>query len=203
MFAPSSFDTVGFDALSVSTLSAQVQPRVQALPYYPQQTGDIHLLPTVANGSSAASPNSVLQQRQPGEKNPALAGILSFFVPFGTGSFYAGNDGHGIRHLVFGGVTVIGTLAGIAVARDGGFDLCNENDGYAIAVIFAAGFLANQIWGTVAAIGDANAYNRQFRENALQFAPGVMLVETSAQRLTSGKRARAQRVGLRAVRVVF
>ncbi len=106
MFAPSSFDTVGFDALSVSTLSAQVQPRVQALPYYPQPTGDRHLLSTVANGSSAA-------------------------------------------------------------------------------------------------IGDANAYNRQFRENALRFAPGVMLVETSAQRLTSGKRARAQRVGLRAVRVVF
>ena len=65
------------------------------------------------------------------------------------------------------------------------------------------GFLANQIWGTVAAIGDANAYNRQLRENALQFAPGVMLVETSARRLTPGKRARAQRVGLRAVRVVF
>lgn len=191
-------------AVSVSTLSAQVQPRQSFHAYHPQQTLDRRLTSAGAVDWNVGSPSFLLQQRQPGEKSPALAGILSFFLPFGTGSFYAGHDGHGIRHLVFGGVTLVGTIAGLAVACDDGFDLCDEDSpGYAVAAIFAVGHLVNVIWGTVTAVGDANAYNRQLRENALQIAPALMLVETNAPQVVAVAPAQMQRVGVRVVRVVF
>ncbi|MFQ5747045.1 MAG: hypothetical protein ACE5HF_07485 [Gemmatimonadota bacterium] len=47
----------------------------------------------------------------PGSKSPGLAGVLSAFIFPGTGSFYAGNEGHGIRHVVIGGVSLLGAAA--------------------------------------------------------------------------------------------
>jgi hypothetical protein len=138
---------------------------------------------------------AVVQQR--GEKSPWLAGILSFFLPYGTGSFYAGNNSHGIRHLVIGGATAIGMGAGLLAACDDGFTLCNKDDaGYTVAGIFALGYLANWVWGTITAVSDANAYNRGSTGASLQ--PGILVLEPAP-----GAVGVSPAVGLRIGRVTF
>ncbi len=109
--------------------------------------------------------------QQPGEKSTWLAGILSFFIPFGTGSFYAGNTGHGIRHLVIGGTSFTGMMVGWAIAcEDWSEGYCDEDSaGWYVAGGFALVYLGNWIWGTVAAVSDASAYNRRLAE--VGFAP--------------------------------
>lgn len=40
------------------------------------------------------------EQRAAGEKSSVLAGVLSWLVFPGIGSYYAGNSGHGTRHVL-------------------------------------------------------------------------------------------------------
>ena len=113
--------------------------------------------------------------QQPGEKSTWLAGLLSFFIPFGTGSFYAGNSSHGVRHLVIGGTALAGTLVGLAIACDDGLEYCNENNGgFWVAGGFALVWAGNWVWGTIVAVNDAKAYNRQLAE--VGFAPGLKML---------------------------
>jgi hypothetical protein len=84
--------------------------------------------------------------QQPGEKSTWLAGLLSFFLPYGTGSFYAGNSTHGVRHLVIGGTALVGTVVGLAIACDDGFNYCDEdNAGWYVAGGFAIVWLGNWV----------------------------------------------------------
>jgi hypothetical protein len=145
------------------------------------------MLPTPTFGE----PVSPIMQ-QPGEKSTWLAGILSFFIPFGTGSFYAGNSGHGIRHLVIG----------LAIACEGGWSegYCDEDSaGWYIAGGFALVYLGNWVWGTIVAVNDASAYNRRLAETG--FAPELKIlapVRTAAYGTLS-----SPTVGLQLIQVSF
>jgi len=79
-------------------------------------------------------------------KDPAVAGILSFFLP-GIGSFYAGNTTHGVVHL---GVD----LGAYAVMLGGAYNL----NGGALAAGYLV-LLGNDIWSIFTAVDDANDYN--------------------------------------------
>src|SRR5574341_319106 len=94
---------------------------------------------------------------QEAAKSPPVAGTLSFLVPFGTGSFYAGNMGHGVRHLAIGAGALL--AAGIANHR-----LSRNDAEVGSALVFmgaGATFLINWIWGTAAAVDDARTFNRR------------------------------------------
>jgi hypothetical protein len=155
------------------------------------------MLPTPTFGE----PVSPIMQ-QPGEKSTWLAGILSFFIPFGTGSFYAGNSGHGIRHLVIGGTSFTGMVVGLAIACEGGWSegYCDEDSaGWYIAGGFALVYLGNWVWGTIVAVNDASAYNRRLAETG--FAPELKIlapVRTAAYGTLS-----SPTVGLQLIQVSF
>ena len=99
-------------------------------------------------------------------KNPALAGVLSVVVP-GLGSFYAGNTGHGIRHLAAVPIIIGVTALGLKGA--------NKDDGEAEAaelLVLAGGIgllLANSVWSVVTAVSDVNEYNRKLSIGRLEF----------------------------------
>ncbi len=143
------------------------------------------------------------QERRFGEKSPALAGLLSFLIFPGVGSFYGGNSGHGVRHLVIGGATIIGAVAGLSAACNDDFNLCDEDDaGYTVGGIFLLGYLVNWVWGGVTAIGDANAYNRDLRASALRFSPSV--VRLAGGENTVGLLGSTRvRTGIRIMQVTF
>jgi len=90
-------------------------------------------------------------------KSPALAGALSFLVPFGTGSFYAGHSAHGVRHLTISAAALAaGVIANDRLSRD------DDELGSILALATAtAALTVNWIWGTVTAVSDARAYNRR------------------------------------------
>jgi len=90
-------------------------------------------------------------QEQPGQKNPFLAGLLSAYVP-GLGSFYAGNAGHGKRHLAITGGSFALMFVGLAEGGESG------------AVPFYLGlatYFVNCAWSVVTAAADANADNQR------------------------------------------
>lgn len=151
---------------------------------------DVSLL--VANeagqGTATFFPSTLsAMQQEPGRKSPGLAGVLSFFIFPGTGSFYAGNEGHGVRHLVIGVVTLGGVVAGAAAADD------IEDPGFAVATISLGLYLVNWIWGTVVAVTDAKAHNRALGSAAIQFAPELTVIESPG----------GDAIGLQLVRVSF
>ncbi len=153
------------------------------------------VLPTPMLASLVTLP---VQQR--GEKSTWLAGILSFFLPYGTGSFYAGNNAHGIRHLIIGGVTTVGAGVGLAAACIDGFSVCDEDDpGYAIAGIFALGYVVNWVWGTITAVNDVKAYNRALV--ALNIRPEVRMLEPIRVAMPGG--TTGQRIGIEVGRLTF
>lgn len=93
-------------------------------------------------------------------KDPLVAGILSWIFP-GIGSFYAGNSGHGVRHVLIevGGFGLL--IAGVAAAEDeilSTGDIQEGSEGLLIAGV--AVLLVNGVWSIIAAVGDANAHNR-------------------------------------------
>ncbi len=143
------------------------------------------------------------QERRFGEKSPALAGLLSFLIVPGAGSFYGGNSGHGVRHLVIAGATIIGAVAGFSAACDGDFELCNEDDaGFAVGTLSLVAYVVNWVWGGVTAIGDANAYNRDLRASALRFSPSV--VRLAGEKNTAGLLGSTRvRTGIRIMQVTF
>ncbi|MDH3457541.1 MAG: hypothetical protein OER90_11950 [Gemmatimonadota bacterium] len=119
-------------------------------------------------------PTTVIQEAAP-HRSPVLAGTLSFFVPFGTGSFYAGNVTHGAIHAAVGVATATLTIASFC------WESCSESEetGFWIGVI---GFGANWIAGTVVAVLDANSFNRRHRASAVR----VSVVPQRGGRLALG-----------------
>ncbi len=111
---------------------------------------------------SGPQPTVVMLQPAP-HKSPVLAGTLSFLLPFGTGSFYAGNRTHGAIHAAVGVAT-----AGLFIS-EAFFGPSSEWLG-TWAYIGFFGFGANWIAGTVVAVLDANAYNRSHRDSAVRLS---------------------------------
>ncbi len=110
-------------------------------------------------------------------KSPVLAGALSFLVPFGTGSFYAGNSGHGVRHLVIGGVA----LSGMVVSAVSMPDLCDAAcTEFGVFMVSFGVFFLNQVVGTIVAVIDANHFNRDLGSAAFSVSPTFTVVGREA-----------------------
>lgn len=109
--------------------------------------------PLVSRSASSrvASFDAPVQQAAD-RRDPTLAGIMSFIIP-GVGSFYAGNSGHGLRHLGIhlGSYVLIG-----AAAASCDYD-CSSNAG--MVGLGALALLANDVWSIFVAVNDAKAHN--------------------------------------------
>jgi hypothetical protein len=108
-------------------------------------------------------------------KSPTTAGILGGAGAFvgvpGLGSFYAGNSGHGIRHLAIG--LVSGGVAAGGVAACWHMD-CSDATGMLIIGGLAA-YAANAAWSIFVGVADAHAYNRR-PELGGTFSPGGVTI---------------------------
>ncbi len=94
-------------------------------------------------------------------RSPVAAGLFSFVLPFGTGSFYAGHRRHGVTHLAVGFVSFTTMFLGAVeciftnIEGDGNRGICRVTD------LAATTFAVNWGWGVVSAVNDARAYNRR------------------------------------------
>jgi len=124
------------------------------------------------------SPEVVLTQPVPGEKSPFLAGALSGLLFPGLGSFYAGNSGHGVRHVAIAGVALVGFIVG-------GFDDDCEvlGDGSGCTLLFTSFgvYVVNWGWSIVVGVSDANDYNRSLNTAGLQIAPQLIAVRSEGR----------------------
>jgi hypothetical protein len=127
------------------------------------------LVAAVPGSGPVATPVG-LGTQAPRRKEPVLAGALSFLIPFGAGSFYANNVGHGVLHLTLGGAAATLFFANLCV------DSCSSGQETGMGIGFVA-FAINWIAGTVVAVVDANTFNRRHR------TPGAMALPMD--RLTS------------------
>jgi len=107
------------------------------------------------------SPRLGIVAESPGEhsaarKEPLVAGLLSWILP-GVGSFYAGNSGHGVRHLLISAGAVTAVVVGASAFDD------NDEDATLSGVLIVGGLtlaVTNAVWGIITAVNDAHAANR-------------------------------------------
>lgn len=121
------------------------------------------------------SPGVVLAQPVPGEKSPFLAGALSGLLLPGLGSFYAGNSGHGVRHLAIAGVALVGVVVG---AEQTGCSLEAGSSGCTLLDISLGVYVVNWVWSIVVGVNDANDYNRSLNTAGLQVAPQLVAIRS-------------------------
>jgi hypothetical protein len=149
---------------------------------------------------------ATLVQEQTGTKEPLLAGVLSAIVP-GVGSYYAGNSGHGTRHLLIAGGAMGLVLAGATLWATETIDDCLSGDcgnssgvGNALMAVGYGAYIVNWAWSIGAAVGDANGHNRAVA--ARTTAGSVTRVEpiVSLSTVPSGSARTETRFGLRLVR---
>lgn len=145
-----------------------------------------------SDGNPVAAPQSTLSR-----KSPALAGILSWLVWPGVGSYYAGNSGHGTRHLLIG-VASMGTLIPLLVTcdNDGFCDFDNDTARLSIAIGLGAVWLGNSIWSIITAVNDAEKRNALVDAGTVSIGPSIRPLVASA----GGVRATSLGLGLVTVR---
>ncbi len=116
---------------------------------------------------------------QQGRKNPTTAGLLSGtcllfpVLPCGLGSFYAGNAGHGWRHLGIGVASYGVMVAGYVSGNCSNFGCEPEGAGLAVLVVGAIGYTANAVWSIIVAGDDARAHNQRPGKSTVVLAPRV------------------------------
>jgi hypothetical protein len=106
-----------------------------------------------------ATPYSLADLAQAADrKDPFIAGALSFVIP-GLGSFYAGNQPHGWRHLLIHVGTYVVMLVSVndCINDISVGNACSSHTG--LWTVGALGLLANWVWGIFTAVGDAKAAN--------------------------------------------
>jgi len=123
-----------------------------------QDSGRTFPVPVGAFADVAPGPVSLRLPQSSGEKSPALAGLLNAFVLPGIGNLYAGNSGHGLRHLAL-------TVVGGAVAFLGMHKVNSTGDGEAWAVAGAVVLSGNWVWSIFSGIEDARAAGRPGSSN--------------------------------------
>ena len=129
-------------------------------------------------------------------RSPGLAAGLSLVLP-GIGSYYAGNSGHGTRHLLIGFASVGVMVAGFP--RVDGFQKCSR--GWAVAV-GAWAYVGNWVWSTVTAVLDAGATNRRQPDTVpLRFEPRFEVLTAFPPRTSAAPVQR--RVGLQLFRLAL
>lgn len=138
---------------------------------------------------------------QGGTKSPALAGILSWLIFPGVGSYYAGNSGHGTRHILIGAGTLAVTIVGLAQASDDFFaDGTIDEGSFALAGIGLTAYFVNAIWSIVVAVDDASVHNRGI---ASLIRPDVRLLASSSAIPSSLTRGQHLQVGMQLVQIDF
>lgn len=115
---------------------------------------------------------------EPGSRSPFLAGALSGLVFPGLGSFYAGNNGHGVTHLAVAGASFGGMLAGSSSCE---IVFAGPDSDCTLVGISAVVFLGNWIWSIFTGVNDTNAYNRSLSTTGLQVAPEVVAIHLDGQ----------------------
>lgn len=133
-----------------------------------------------------------------GHKSPVLAGVASYFLP-GVGSWYAGNDHHASVHgrIALG----LGAAALVTSAVGDCFELaCKEEASNAILGVVIVAYTINEIWATVTAVRDAQAYNERTERlrtaTRLDVTPSVWIAASPVD-------ATRWRVELRVLRLGF
>ena len=117
--------------------------------------GSRALVATVPGSGPVTAPLG-LWTEAPSRRAPALAGTLSFLIPFGTGSFYAGNVPHGVIHLT------VGLGAALLFVNNFCVDECSNVGGEDTrAGIGLVAFVVNWVAGTIVAVHDAKTFNRR------------------------------------------
>ena len=143
-------------------------------------------------------------------RSPVLAAGLSLVLPLvgvnGIGSYYAGNSGHGTRHLLIGFASAGVIFAGLASCLAGGprglFAPDCSGAATASITIGVLAYLGNWVWSTVTAGLDAGAYNRRQSETrAARFEPRFEVL--TAFTLSTSAAPVQRRVGLQLVRLAF
>ena len=112
------------------------------------------------------------------EKSPITAGLLSGFVLPGAGSFYAGNSGHGIRHLAIAVVSGVGIQAG---SDNCGLVFSSPDDNCTLLGISAGVFIINWIWSITTGVSDAKEYNLKARQEGLQVKPELVAIRSDGE----------------------
>jgi hypothetical protein len=112
-----------------------------------------------------------------GGKSPTLAALLSWFVWPGVGSYYAGNSGHGTRHVLIG-VAAVGAAVPLLITcdNDGFCDFDNDTARLSIAVGLGAVYLANSVWSVLTAISDAEDFNARLGSERMSLGPAVKVL---------------------------
>ena len=131
------------------------------------------------------SPGVASIQPVPGEKSGFLAGALSGLVFPGLGSFYAGNNGHGTRHVVIAAVAIGGLAAGGGDCFVlGSLGLNDPDEDCTLTNIAAGVYLANWVWAIVVGVNDASDYNRALNTAGVQVAPQFVAIRSGGQGTT-------------------
>jgi len=128
-----------------------------------------------ASVSFAPAPSAA--QAVPGSKSPGLAGVLSAFILPGAGSFYGGNEGHGIRHVVIGGVSAVAVAAS---AGDCDIVFGSDDSTCGVFIPSVLVFVGNWVWSIVAAVNDAKTTNRALGASGLRIAPELVVVDSGS-----------------------
>ena len=137
---------------------------------------------------------------QDGTKSPALAGVLSWLIFPGVGSYYAGNSGHGTRHVVIGVGTLAVTVVGLVQASDDIVAGVVDEGSFTLAAIGLTAYFVNSIWSIVVAVGDASAHNRGI---ASLIRPDVRLLASSSAIPYTFARGQNLQVGMQLVQIDF
>jgi hypothetical protein len=138
--------------------------------------------------------------RPPASRSEGLAFLLSFGSGFvllpGMGSFYAGNAGHGARHLLIGTVATgafVVSMHGLlcrAYGTDGWCPLGASGFGwFPLTVAALLTYAANYVWSIGTAIEDAKGFNLRHRQSrAFGFQPAVINLPASSSPGSPGSR---------------
>jgi hypothetical protein len=142
------------------------------------------------------SDNASLQERA-SRKEPVLGGLLSWILP-GLGSYYAGNSGHGTRHLVIWAGSIAVIVIGVSQTEDG------FSTGSSDALILGglAALVTNTVWAIITGVNDANAYNRQHNLASI-VQPELKVLSTVSGSALEFHRSNGPRVGLQLVKIGF
>lgn len=144
---------------SVRALPAQAQgPRPEVTPSGGTTAMQFSVVPRPAPASGSI-PDLRQEHASAGHKSPLLAGVLSYLLP-GTGSFYAGNSRHGVRHLaIAAGAMTLAVSTGCGSDQGWGDFGCPNRGRGTLFLVGLAAYGVNAIWSIVTAVEDADAHN--------------------------------------------
>jgi hypothetical protein len=124
--------------------------------------------------SVSPSPLALTPRQSSGEKSPTVAALLNVLLLPGIGNFYAGNNGHGFRHLAIaagGGLIFALGAVDALIASDNG---PRGGEGDALLVIGGVVLVGNSVWSIFSGISDARAAGSPAATTASMIRPRLV-----------------------------